>query len=476
MTTTLSQRLKLRHINMIALGGSIGTGIFLASGYAISVGGPGGALFAYGLMAVIVYFLMTSLAEMSAHKPSSGTFCDYSSAYVGKSFGFSMSYNYWLNWAITIAAEVAASSVIMSYWFPDVNGVIFSAIFFAAILLFNIFSVSVYGEIEYLLSFMKVAVILVFIVLGGMAIFHQPHFGVQNWHTGDAPFHNGFFGFLAVFLFAGFAFQGTETVGVASGETQDPEIAIPKSIKMVFFRLALFYVISIGVITLLIPYNDPRLISQDNVNMSPYTLIFSRYISHYAADAVNLVILIALLSAANASMYTATRMLWYIGKQGEGPKMLSKITRHGVPIVAVVGTALIGSLVFVASFIGNGALFGYLVQISALSGFIAWFGIALCHYQFRKKYLPSHGTTSILKYRARFFPYAQIISMLVLAIVIAAQFLPLMDNKKAGVLDYVIIYSSVIVFAAIYLSHKIYSLVQDRKQRLSVPVPELQLD
>ena len=131
MSSQLSPRLKARHVNMIAIGGSIGTGIFLASGYTISVGGPGGALFAYFMMAIIVYFLMTSLAEMSAYRPTSGTFCEYATVFVGKSFGTAMGYNYWLNWAITIAAEISAAAIIMSYWFPAVHAIVFSALFFS---------------------------------------------------------------------------------------------------------------------------------------------------------------------------------------------------------------------------------------------------------------------------------------------------------------------------------------------------------
>src|SRR3989338_1626793 len=146
MSDNLAQKLQTRHLNMIAIGGSIGTGIFLASGYSISIGGPGGALLAYSLMAIIVYFLMTSLAEMSVYKPSSGTFCEYSCLYVGESFGIAMGYNYWLHWAITIAAEISAASLIMSYWFPQVNGIIFSAFFFA-IFLCNFFSVRLFGEV-----------------------------------------------------------------------------------------------------------------------------------------------------------------------------------------------------------------------------------------------------------------------------------------------------------------------------------------
>src|SRR3990167_1610399 len=137
MDINLARRLKSRHLSMIAIGGSIGTGIFLASGYTISIAGPGGSLLAYSLMALIVYFLMTSLAEMSVFKPTSGTFCEYSTQYVGKSFGVAMGYNYWLNWAITIAAEISAASLIMSYWFPAVHSIIFSVLFFAGIFISN---------------------------------------------------------------------------------------------------------------------------------------------------------------------------------------------------------------------------------------------------------------------------------------------------------------------------------------------------
>ncbi len=453
--------MKHRHVNMIALGGSIGTGIFLASGYSIFVGGPGSALIAYILMALVVYFLMTSLAEMSVYKPSTGAFCDYSSAYVGKSFGFAMGYNYWLNWAITIAAEISAASLLMGYWFPQVNGAIFCVIFFFAILLFNLFSVNVFGEIEYLLSFIKVSVILAFIVLGGFAIFYQPHFGLQHWHVGDAPFHNGYFGFISVFLFAGFPFQGTELIGVASGEAKEPQVSIPQSIKLVFWRLTLFYVLTIAILGLLLSYEDPHLSSQNNVSMSPYTLVFNAYLSHYAADFINFVILVALLSAANASMYASSRILWYLGSNGQAPKLFSRITKHGVPLASVLATALIGSVIFLSSKIGNGVLFIYLVQISSLSGFIAWFGIALSHLQFRRKYLPLHEGKDALIYKARFYPIAQIVSLIVVTFVILAQFIPIMNSTDYHVSDVALIYSSLIIFFLFYVGHKIYYAIKN---------------
>lgn len=452
--TQLSRGLKTRHINMIVMGGSIGTGIFLASGYSVSVGGPGGALVAYGAMALIVYFLMTSLAELSAYKPTAGTFCEYSSLYVNPSFGVAMGYNYWLNWALTLAAEISAASIIMSYWFPAINSVIFSAIFFTLIFLINIISVRVYGEIEYVMSFVKIAVIIAFIVLGLATVVQQPQWGTGNWHIGDAPFHQGWFGFISVFLFAGFSFQGTEIVGVASGETQNPETTIPKSIKYVFWRLTLFYILSIAIITLLIPYNDVRLSYQDNVNMSPYTLIFSKYISHYAADFVNFIILIAVLSAANASMYTSTRVLWYLGKTGQAPRIFSRLNSFSIPIMSLLVSSLVGCLVFISSIVGNGVLFSYLVQISSLSGFIAWFGIALSHYQFRKKFLPGLGGERILPYKSKFYPYGQWIAMIALGLIIVLQVIPLMSSEHHGIFDFIITYASIWVFMFFYFINK----------------------
>ena len=451
---SLAQKLKVRHINMIAIGGSIGTGIFLASGYTISIGGPGGALLSYCLMALVVYFLMTSLAEMSAYKPTTGTFCEYSVQYVGKSFGVAVGYNYWLNWALTIAAEISAASLIMGYWYPDVPSVLFSCVFFSAILLCNIVSVRLYGEIEYVMSFVKLSVIIVFIILGALMVFKQPHFGAHNWKIGDAPFHNGFFGFISVFLFAGFSFQGTELVGVASGETQDPAVTIPKSIKYVFWRLTLFYILSIAIITLLIPYNDVHLTFQDNVSMSPYTFVFEKYISNYAADLINFIILIAVLSAANASMYSSTRILWYLGKTKQAPRIFTKLNTYAIPLPALLASALVGALVFLSSFVGNGVLFSYLVQISSLSGFIAWFAIALSHYQFRRKYLAAEGGESVLPYKAKLYPYAQLFSMAVLIFIICAQCIPIIYSSKFGIFDLLITYSSVILFLLFYVVHK----------------------
>lgn len=454
--TKLAQKLEKRHVNMIALGGSIGTGIFLASGYAVSVAGPGGSLLAYAIMAVIVYFLMMSLGEMSTYQPHTGTFCKYSSQYVGPSFGFAMSYNYWFNWAITVATEISAAVIIVQFWFPHASVLLLSVLFFAGIFVANIFSVNIYGEVEYVLSFVKVAVVIVFIILGLMLLGQKPDLIVHNWTIGDAPFHGAWVGFITVFLFAGFSFQGTELVGVASGETKDPHITIPSSIKRVFWRLCIFYILATFIIGSLIPYTDPNLTNQTNIMMSPFTKIFSEAGLKYAGSIINFIILVAVISAANASMYSATRIFWYMAKEGETPRMFAHVTKKGVPMLALLVTALIGSFVFISSFVGNGTFFSYIVQISSLSGFLAWFGIALSHYRFRQAYLREGGKLSDLKFKAKFYPWGPIISMIVLLLVILGQFQSLLISHSISVRGFITTYSSVILFAVLWLGHKLF--------------------
>lgn len=461
MGNKLLKRLESRHVNMIALGGSIGTGLFLVSGYSISVGGPGGVLLAYLCMSIIVYFLMTSLAEMSSFKPSTGSFCDYSTEYVGKSFGVAMGYNYWLSWASAIAVEVSAASQIIGYWFPHVNPFIFTGLFFTLIVMANLCVVRVYGEIEYGLSFIKVSAICLFIILGFFSVISTSHFGLHNWQIADAPFHNGMNGFIAVFLFVGLSFQGTELVGVASEETKNPAVTIPNAIKMVFWRLSLFYILSILIMTLLIPFNDPKLISQDNVLTSPFTLLFQSYIGKYAGDFVNFIILIAVVSAANASLYCSSRILWYLGKSGQASKVFNRVNKKGVPMVALLSTSLLGGIFLITSIFSNSLFFNYIVQISSLSGFLVWFGIALSHYKFRKNYLLQNNIdVSELKYRSRFFPFTTLLSLAVIVVIICGQVF-IVDATKRDFSSLFITYFSLIIFLIVYFSHKLFMLLSE---------------
>ena len=453
----LERKLKSRHIIMIALGGTIGTGIFMASGNAISVAGPGGAVLAYCLMGVMVYFLMTSLGEMAALLPISGSFCDYCSRFVDPAFGFAMSYNYWFNWAINVAVELSAASILMQYWFPQVPHVHWVALFFCLIVFLNFCSVSLYGETEYWFSAIKVSTVIIFIIVGFLIILGLLGDGkpidFTNWTIGDAPFHRGWIGLIDVILVVGFSFQGTEIFGVVAGEARDPKKSIPQSMKTIFWRILLFYMLSILVISFIMPYTDPALISKDSdASSSPFTLILKQAGFKAAATLVNFVILTAILSAANASIYTATRIFWHMVTHNMAPAVFSKLNRKGVPYLALLVTSLFGAAAFLCSLVGSGRIFIYLVDISSLTGFVAWIGIAVSHYRFRKAYIAQGKRLEALPYQSRCFPFGPWLTIGMCSFIIVGQVFQLREGVSLG--EIIAVLLVIPSFAALYLGYK----------------------
>lgn len=459
---TLSRGLKSRHMTMIALGGALGTGIFMSSGGAIYTAGPGGALLAFMIIGLMIYFLMTSLGEMSALYPVTGSFCEYCTRFVNPAFGFSMSYNYWFNWSITVAAELSAASIVMQFWFPDVPIVYWSALFFFLIVGSNLFTVRLFGEIEYCFSTIKVTTIILFICVGLLMIVglignHTINF--QNWVIGDAPFHNGWFGIISVMLVAGFSFQGTEIFGVVAGEVENPKENIPKAIKNIFWRILLFYIVAIAIISFIIPYTDPALINQNsNVSLSPFTIVFKQAGFRFAATIINLVVLTAILSAANASMYTATRTLWYMSKQGIAPKVFGQVTGKGVPIAALMLTSFFGAITFLSLFFGGGKIFMWLVNLSSLSGFIAWIGIAISHYCFRREYVKQGNFLDDLPYKAKLYPFGPLFTLTLCSLIIIGQQFITREHFDWG--TFIGTYISIPLFVMLYMGYNFYYRVR----------------
>ena len=422
----LKRGLKARHMQMIAIGGSIGTGLFVASGGTISEAGPGGALVAYALIGMMVLLLMQSLGEMSARLPVAGSFQTYATVFVNRHFGFAIGWNYWFNWAITVAAELVAAGIVMSYWLPDVPGWIWAAIFLVLLTGLNAMSAKAFGEGEYWLAAIKVITVIVFLVCGFAMIFGiiggtSPGFG--NWTDGDAPFVGGWLSIVSVFMIAGFSFQGTELVGVAAGEAENPQRDVPKAIKTIFWRIMLFYIGAIFVIGMLIPYLDPSLLSSEasDIATSPFTLVFERAGIAFAAALMNAVILSAILSAGNSGLYASARMLYSMAKDGKAPKIFGRLNKRGVPVPAMLLTASVGLFGFLTAIIGQGEAYTWLLNVSGLSGFIAWVGIAVSHYQFRKAYVASGQDLADLPYKAPLFPLGPILAFVILLVVIAGQ-------------------------------------------------------
>ncbi|MGG3495802.1 amino acid permease [Peribacillus simplex] len=411
---TVKRKLKARHMTMIAIGGSIGTGLFLASGATIQSAGPGGALAAYACIGIMVYFLMTSLGEMATYMPVSGSFSTYATRFVDPAFGFALGWNYWFNWAVTLAVEIAAAAIIMKFWLPDVPSLLWSALFLGIVFTLNALSIKSYGESEYWFALIKVVAIIFFIIIGLLTIlgvFGGKVIGFENFTMGEAPFKGGFLSIISIFLIAGFSFQGTELVGIAAGESENPEKNVPNAIRQVFWRILLFYIGAILILGLLIPYTSPSLLNGDveNISVSPFTLVFERAGFAFAASVMNALIL----------------------------------------------TALIGGLAFLTSIFGD-HVFTWLLNASGLTGFIAWIGIAISHYRFRRAYVAQGGDINELKYKAKWFPFGPILSLVLCMGVIAGQ------NYEAflsGSIDWygvAVSYIGLPLFLAIWLGYKIY--------------------
>ncbi|MBY0122963.1 amino acid permease [Bacillus sp. S/N-304-OC-R1] len=419
----LQQKLKARHISMIALGGTIGTGIFLGSGPAIHTAGPGGVLLAYGIIGIMVFFIMTSLGELASFMPTSGSISTYATRFIDPALGFAFGWNYWFAWAMTLAAELSASALIMKYWFPDSSSLLWSSLFLGLLFFLNVLSVKGFGEGEYWFSFIKVATIIIFIAVGILMIFgimNGEPTGFKNFTIGEAPFVGGALGTFSIFLVAGFSFSGTESIGVAAGESENPTKTIPRAIRSVFWRILLFYVLALLVIAFLVPYTNESLQSDAVIN-SPFTIIFEKAGLAIAASIMNAVILTSVLSAGNGCLYVTSRIMYAMAKDGQAPRFFAKVNKRGVPVLALLATTLIGMLAFLASIFGDGKVYIWLMNSVGVTTFIFWIGIAVSHYRFRKAYVKQGFSLEDLPYRAKWYPFGPIFAVIVCSVILVGQ-------------------------------------------------------
>lgn len=452
----LHRGLSARAISMITLGGSIGTGIFLASGATLALAGPGGTMVAYLLMGILVYFLMTSLGEMAAFMPASGSFYLYASRFLDPSLGYALGWNYWYSCAVYIASELAASALVMQFWFPASPSFFWCALFLTVIVAFNAISTKTFGTIESWMSFIKITVILLFIVAGLMlacGMGGYPGGGFANWQVGDGPFHSGFSGIMAAFIVAGFSFQGTELLGVAAGESHNPQKNVPRAVRMVFWRILFFFVLSLFVISLLIPYTASDLVHSE-LMMSPFTLVFKYYNKNFAAGIMNCVILIAIISTANSSMYAGSRILWYLAKERHIPAIFAKVNRRGIPVFALLLTTIIAMFAFLSSIFGNGTVYFWLLNATSLSGFIAWLGIAISHYRFRKAYIYQGKDLADLPYLAKGYPFVPLSAFAACLFIIAAQNYQALTRSPIDWYGLIIAYIGIPLFFLVWFTHK----------------------
>ncbi|KAL5536239.1 ALP1_1 [Sanghuangporus sanghuang] len=402
--TGLRRDLSIRQVSMIAIGGTIGTGLFLGTGRSLAQGGPASILICYGIVGFIVYITVSLLGELATQYPVAGSFTVYTARFFSPSYAFALSWNYWFNDAVSVASDLTAAQLVLHFW-TDWHPWVISVVFLAFLLGVNALSVRSYGEMEYILSSLKVFTVVLFIIVGalvnaGVNRQHTP-IGTRYWHIPGAPFVDGIAGFARVFVTASFAYGGTESLAITAGETKNPTKNMPRIVRVVFWRILLFYIFSILMIGLNVPYDYPNL-SNRSTTTSPFTIVFREAGSNVAASFMNTVILTSVLSAGNHALYAGTRILYSLSTSSPAlaPRFFSQTTSRGVPLRALLGTASISALCFSSSFIGSGELWGWLQNIVGVSNQIAWLSIGIASWRFRKAWTAQGRSLSEMKFRA----------------------------------------------------------------------------
>ncbi len=414
----LERRLSSRQLSMIAIGGAIGTGLFLGSSFAIGFAGPS-VLVSYAIGAVITLLLMGAMAEMTVAHPTSGSFGAWAEFYLSPLAGFLVRFAYWAGVVFALGTEVTAVSVYMRFWFPAIPGWIWILAFTLLLVAVNAFNVSFFGSVEYGFSALKVTAIVAFLILGSYVVFSAPHgssIGFQNYTAFGGFFPKGFSGTWLAVLVALFSYFSIEMIAVAAGEAKDPARAITHAFRATMFRLVLFYLLTLALVLAIVPWN----VTATGETQSPFVTVMLRTHIAGAAAVVNFVILIAALSAMNSQLYITTRMLFSLSRAGFAPARLGKLTSSGVPIGALFVSTLGIAVAALLNFLYHDRSFLLMLAISMFGPMFTWFMIFITHLNFRRR-----NAHAALAFRMWGYPWTSLAgALLMLAALITTLFTP----------------------------------------------------
>src|SRR6184192_3575387 len=391
----LRRDLTARRMTMIAIGGAIGTGLFLGSGFAIGLAGPG-VLVSYVIGALIALLLMGCLAEMTVAHPTSGSFGAYAEHYIGPLTGYLVRYAYWTGNVLAVGTEVTAIALYMHFWFPSLPGWLSIVGFSALLIAVNARSVNVFGAVEYWFSAIKVTAIVLFIVLASFIVLRAS--GAQAGAVGAVAavgpvaavgFHNytayggfvpkGVWGVWVAVIIAIFSYFSVEMIAVAAGEAAQPEVAVSRAFRSTVFRLILFYLLTLALVLAIVPWTAA------GIDESPFVKVMRALGVPGAAGIFNFVILVAALSAMNSQLYITTRMMFSLSRAGHAPRRFGTLSRRGVPVQALLLSSLGIAFAAVLSVVSPKSAFILMVSISAFGTMFAWLMIFITHYRFRRE-------------------------------------------------------------------------------------------
>lgn len=408
----LHRGLEERHITLMSLGAAIGVGLFLGSASAIKLAGPG-ILLAYALGGLIIYFIMRALGEMAIKNPVAGSFSRYARNYIGPLAGFITGWNYWFLWIVTCMAEITAVGIYMQFWFPGTPQWAWALTALVIMTAVNFLAVKAYGELEFWFALIKIVTIILMIIVGiGMIVFGFGNGGIAIGfshlfeHGGFLP--NGFEGVLLSFQMVMFAYLGIEMIGVTAGEVKNPKKSLSRAIDSVFWRILIFYVLSLTVIMSVYPWN------QINSENSPFVMTFEKIGIPGAAGIINFVVLTAALSSCNSGIFSTGRMLFNLAQQDEAPKKFGSTTKNGVPGIAVIASAVALLFGVYLNYIVSEKVFSLVTSIATFGAIWTWGTILVSHLLFKK----GNGNERNVEYKMPLFPFSSYISLAFLLIVI----------------------------------------------------------
>jgi arginine/ornithine permease len=407
----LKRELKGRHLSMIALGGVIGTGLFLGSGFTIGSAGPGGAITAYIFGGFVMYLTMLCLGELAVSLPDAGSYQTYATKYISPSTGYMIGWMSWLNWSVTIGLELITVSILMQRWFPDVSTWVWCVVFAVFLFAVNALSSKSFAEVEFWFAGIKVVTIIGFILLGGAAMFGFIEMGggasapmLSNFTDHGGLFPNGLIAILVTMIGVNFSFQGTELVGIAAGESENPEKNIPKAINSTIWRILIFFVLAMFVLAGLFPWKEAGLVE------SPFVVVFDKIGIPYAADIMNFVIITAVLSVANSGLYATSRMLWSMSNKGMISRHFGKLNKKGVPMNALIVSMLVGCLSLLCGVFAEDTVYLWLLSIAGFGCVTVWASIALSAYLGRKAFLKQGGDVKNLIFKMPLYPIVPLLA------------------------------------------------------------------
>ena len=475
----------VNHIHQIAIGGTIGTGLFVGSGAALSNGGPVGLLLGYVIMGSVVYSMMVALGEMATMFPVSGSFTHYATRWLDPALGFALGYNYWYSYAITLPTEVTAAAIVISYWDATTTPAAWITVFLFVIVCINFAGVRWYGEAEFWFSLIKVTTVshnnnqplnnsssplkIVGLILLGLILDlgggpNHDRIGFRYWKNPGAfnqlngiPGPKGrFLAFWATFVNAAFSFLGTEIVALAAAEAENPRRNVPKAIRRVFYRIVMFYIGGVIVIGWLVPYNSPNLLGNTGTaSSSPFVIAIVNAKIKALPSIINAVILVSAFSAGNSDLYASSRTLYGLACAGQAPHFLRYCTKSGLPVWCVSVTAVIGLLAYLNVSNRGSVVFEWFVNICSITGLITWDVILITYVRFYYGLKYNNIDRNTFAYKAPFQPYASYFGIFFVTMITLFNGFEVFLHGKWNVDTFITAYICLPIFFVFYLFWKI---------------------